>query len=169
MSKNIDIGFVKDSVTYYFGYGSNMNEARVIKREMPYTQILPGQLHGYELRFNKRSLSYPGAASANVQPSAGAVVEGVLYKLVDEQSIEYMDPFEGYPVLYSRFLMPVQTQAGAVDAWVYTANPIHVREGLKPARWYLNHLLAGEAYLSPDYFSRLAQTLCLADSDIEPD
>lgn len=169
MSKSIGTGFEKVSVTYYFGYGSNMNEARVIKREMPYTDVLAGQLHGFELRFNKRSVKYPGAASANVQQSDGSVVEGVLYKLCDEQSIEFMDPFEGYPIRYSRFLLPVETAAGPVDAWVYTANADFIQEGLRPARWYLNHLLAGEAYLSTEYFSKLAQTLCLADSDIEPD
>ena len=77
MSKSIGTGFEKVSVTYYFGYGSNMNEARVAKREMPFVEVLAGQLHGYELRFNKRSVKYPGAASANVQQTAGAVVEGV--------------------------------------------------------------------------------------------
>ncbi len=66
---------------YYFGYGSNMNETRVIKREMPFTQILGGTLHNYQLAFNKRSVKYPGAASANVVEAKGSHVQGVLYKL----------------------------------------------------------------------------------------
>lgn len=156
-------------MSFYFGYGSNMNNERVIKRQMPFTESLAGQLHNYRLVFNKRSVKYPGAASANVQPHDGGIVEGVLYRLESEQNIEMMDPYEGYPVRYSRYLLPVATANGVVDAWVYIANPDYIQEGLKPARWYLNHLLAGEAYLSPGYFQQLSETTCLADSDIEPD
>ena len=155
-------------MTYYFGYGSNMNEARVRLREMPFTEILAGTLRGYELAFNKRSVKYPGAASANVIEKPGAQVQGVLYKLIGDQAIEKMDPFEGYPIRYNRFLSSVEVSAGSVSAWIYTANPDYIAEGLKPARWYLNHLLAGQRYLSEDYFSGLASTACLPDSDVEP-
>ncbi len=80
-----------------------------------------------------------------------------------------MDPFEGYPVRYNRFLLPVETIEGPISAWVYTANEAFIAEGLKPARWYLNHLLAGKPYLTRDYYQTLAATQCLADSEIEPE
>lgn len=156
-------------MTYYFGYGSNMNQQRVMKREMPFTEILGGTLHGYELAFNKRSVKYPGAASANVIGRANSLVEGVLYKLDGLAAIEKMDPFEGYPIRYSRYELPVETATGQVTAWVYTANADYITEGLKPARWYLNHLLAGKEFLSPAYYESLSITPCLPDSDIEPD
>ena len=79
-----------------------------------------------------------------------------------------MDPYEGYPVRYSRAALPIVTNVGVVDAWVYIANKDHVTEGLAPARWYLTHLLAGRDYLSVPYFESLSQTKCLHDSDIEP-
>ena len=75
--------------------------------------------------------------------SAKGVTEGVVYRLVDPVQIEMMDPYEGYPVLYRRTALPIVTKAGVVDAWVYIANEDHVAEGLAPAQWYLNHLLAG--------------------------
>lgn len=156
-------------MTYYFGYGSNMNEARVVQRKLPFTEILPGRLADFRLVFNKRSVKYPGAASANVMPQLNSVVEGVLYKLQDQQSIEMMDPYEGYPIRYSRSLQTVATPHGEVSAWVYTANSDYIAEGLKPARWYLNHLLAGQPHLSEAYYLGLSQTECLPDSDIEPD
>lgn len=154
---------------YYFGYGSNMNRVRVTKREMPFGEVLAGTLYDFELAFNKRSVKYPGAASANVIAKSGSKVEGVLYRLNHEEAILKMDPFEGYPIRYNRTLMEVETLNGAVSAWVYTANAEYITEGLKPARWYLNHLLAGKEHLTPDYYARLATTECLPDSDIEPE
>ena len=156
-------------MTYYFGYGSNMNQARVIKREMPFSEVLGGTLHGFKLAFNKRSVKYPGAASANVVEHSNSMVEGVLYKLNGEDAILKMDPFEGYPIRYSRFKLPVETANGQVTAWVYTANADYIAEGLKPARWYLNHLLAGKEFLSDSYYQGLSATSCLPDSDVEPD
>ena len=156
------------TVHHYFAYGSNMNSDRVRQRKMSFESASSGRLLDYSLRFNKRSVKYPGAAAANVVASAKGVTEGVVYRLVDPVQIEMMDPYEGYPVLYRRTALPIVTKAGVVDAWVYIANEDHVAEGLAPAQWYLNHLLAGRRYLSDSYFESLSQTKCLDDSDVEP-
>ena len=155
------------TVHHYFAYGSNMNPDRVRQRKMSFESADSGHLFDYSLRFNKRSLKYPGAAAANVMAVSKGVTEGVVYRLVDPTQIEMMDPYEGYPVLYTRIALPIVTRAGIVDAWVYIANEDHVTEGLAPARWYLNHLLSGRDYLSVPYFESLCQTRCLHDSDIE--
>ena len=156
------------TVHHYFAYGSNMDSGRVQQRKMSFESASSGRLLDYSLRFNKRSVKYPGAAAANVVASAKGVTEGVVYRLADPVQIEMMDPYEGYPVLYRRTALPIVTKAGVVDAWVYIANEDHVAEGLAPAQWYLNHLLAGRGYLSASYFESLLQTKCLDDSDIEP-
>ena len=154
---------------YYFAYGSNMNPARVRQRQMGFDAHMSAQLFGYALAFNKRSHKYPGAASANVMAAAKTSrVEGVVYRLKTADHIHMMDPFEGYPRLYSRIELPVQTVAGEIMAWTYIANPELVTAGLKPSRWYMAHLLAGEEYLSVDYYARLAGVVCLPDSDEEP-
>ena len=156
------------TVNHYFAYGSNMNSERVRQRKMSFESSGSGYLFGYSLRFNKRSVKYPGAAAANVVASAKGVTEGVVYRLVEPVQIEMMDPYEGYPLRYRRTAMPIITKAGGVDAWVYIANEDHVAEGLAPARCYLNHLLEGRDYLSDSYFEALSQTKCLDDSDVEP-
>jgi len=153
---------------YYFAYGSNMNTARVKKRQMPFSGFEAGMLEGYRLVFNKRSTIYPGAASANIEISDNDNVEGLLYALEDDRGIEAMDPFEGYPVRYDRTLVSVQTSQAIVQSWVYIANQAYLAAGLRPASWYLNHLLAGERYLSRPYFERLSSVVCLPDSDVEP-
>jgi cation transport regulator ChaC len=155
-------------VHYYFAYGSNMNLERVRQRKMSFECAESGHLLEYSLRFNKRSVKYSGAAAANVVAAANGVTEGVIYRLIEPEQIEIMDPYEGYPVRYRRIALPIVTKAGVVDAWVYIANEDHVLEGLAPARWYLTHLLAGRDYLSKSYFESLSQTKCLDDSDIEP-
>jgi hypothetical protein len=170
MRMSIGIGFerVSQLAQYYFAYGSNMNIDRVRKREMVFDHHFGGALHDYELVFNKRSVKYPGAASANVSPRSGAVTEGVLYRLTEPDQIERMDPFEGYPVRYDRLVLPVRQRQETFHAWVYVANTDYIVEGLKPARWYLEHLLAGEEFLSAEYMEKLRIVDCLLNSEHEP-
>jgi hypothetical protein len=41
---------------------------------------------------------------------------------------------------------------------MYVALPAVVAGGLRPPRWYLDHLLAGRDLLTPTYHARLAAT-----------
>jgi len=131
---------------YYYAYGSNMNQQRMIDRGIKFTEVIPAKLEDYELRFNK--ISKKQGAVANVVPKKGSVVEGVLYKVED---ISIMDRFEGAPKHYRRIILNVS----GIDAWVYVANQEYIREGLKPKQEYLNHLLAGKEFLSDDYYKKL--------------
>lgn len=153
---------------WYFAYGSNMNPHRVTARGLQIKGIKSGQLRGYQLVFNKRSVKHPGAASANVLKKPGGRVEGVLYELDAGDEILQMDPYEGYPIRYTRSLLPVVMEDRVLSAWVYLANEDHIAWDLRPASWYLQHLLAGEPYLSRRYHNWLKQTLCLPDSHEEP-
>jgi gamma-glutamylcyclotransferase (GGCT)/AIG2-like uncharacterized protein YtfP len=144
-----------------------MNSERVIARKMQFVNTRAGQLVDYGLIFNKRSVKYPGAGAANIEPISGAITEGVLYELSVADEILKMDPFEGYPLRYRREIHALKTSSGPVSAWVYIANRQFLGDNLKPARWYLNHLLAGQGMLSEDYFLGLCRVQCLADSEIE--
>ena len=154
---------------YYFAYGSNMNPQRVRQRKTQFAHHQAGALVDYKLVFNKRSVKHPGAASANVMAEPGARTEGVVYKLSEPQQIEMMDPYEGYPIRYDRLILPIRCQREICDAWVYIANPAYISAGLKPARWYLNHLLAGASFLPASYVDQLQTIECLEQSNQEPD
>jgi hypothetical protein len=80
-----------------------------------------------------------------------------------------MDPYEGYPIRYSRQALPIVCGAHQVNAWVYIANEEFIKTGLKPAEWYLEHLLAGREFLTTAYFEELTTVECLPNSRIEPD
>jgi cation transport regulator ChaC len=146
-----------------------MNPARVRGRELQFEHHLAGTLHDFRLAFNKRSVKYPGAASANVVEDQGARTEGVVYKMQQSEQISMMDPYEGYPIRYSRQVLSIVCGRQKVNAWVYIANEEFIATGLKPAEWYLEHLLAGREFLTTAYFEELTTVECLPNSSVEPD
>lgn len=141
---------------YYFAYGSNMNVARVEARIGSTQRSLAGVHNDHSLRFDKAS-RVAGIAHANVVPAAGRRVEGALFELLEPAQIELMDPFEGYPHEYERYFLPIGTAEGTIGAWVYIAAPGTTAQALRPAREYLDHLLAGKPFLSDEYHRRLAR------------
>ncbi len=149
---------------YYFAYGSNMNQARMKAREMAVEEVMAGSLTGVDLAFNKLAADAPNRSYANIVYAAQGKVEGVLYRLSGLREIERMDPFEGAPRFYSREVYQIDTAQGPISAWVYVANKAMIDNDLKPARWYLNHLLAGQEFLGVDYY----QALTLVECNDEP-
>lgn len=146
---------------YYFAYGSNMDAERMAGRGLQVERALAGQLPKMKLVFNKKAYDAPYRSYANVAYWPASTVEGVLYQLSQTDEIVKMDPFEGTPRLYSREIFAVDTLEGPIHAWVYIANRALLDNSLKPERWYLNHLLAGEGYLSPEYVQMLQKVECL--------
>ena len=153
---------------YYFAYGSNMNQARMLARGLEYRRALAGRLPDLALAFNKQASDAPHRAYANVVYAPGQVVEGVLYELVSLDEIRKMDPFEGAPRRYSREIYRIQTVEGDIPAWVYVANRAMIRSGLKPETWYLQHLLAGSEFLTDGYRAFLAGVECCDQHDPVP-
>lgn len=149
---------------FYFAYGSNMNVARVAARIGATRRVLSGVLHDHGLRFDKAS-RVPGIAHANVVAVDGELVEGALFELIDPGQIRDMDPFEGHPFDYERRRLPIVTREGTIEAWVYVAAPGTTAEALRPAREYLDHLLAGYPFLTSGYHARLAAVEAVAGLD----
>lgn len=146
---------------WYFAYGSNMNPLRVEARQLPVVEAWAAVLPGYRLVFNKRAHGKQGVAYANIAFCRQSRVEGVAYRLAEPADILRMDPFEGTPVRYSREVFHVETVQGPLAAWVYVANRAWIADDLLPERPYLQHLLAGEQYLSPEYRDTLVRQPCL--------
>ncbi len=148
---------------YYFAYGSNMNANRMLERGLAFDRALSGSIDHLALAFNKLAADAPHRSYANVVYAPHQRVEGVLYQLSHHDEIFKMDPFEGAPRLYSREIYTVNTQEGGIPAWVYVANRAMLRDGMKPERWYLEHLLAGVDYLTDNYYQQLTQVSCVDD------
>ncbi len=148
---------------FYFAYGSNMDPARVATRGLRFDRACNAVLEGVRLTFNKQSREHPRSGHANLTYERNARAEGVLYHLTNPDDIARMDVFEAVPVNYSRDLVVVSAGGRDVVAWTYFANVAVIREGLRPERSYLNHLLAGRCYLSHEYFQWLSRTECVDD------
>lgn len=122
-----------------FAYGSNMCLGRFLKyRVHPEAPRIPARLPGYSLRFNKESSD--GSGKANVEQHGGDEVWGVLYTIPDAD-LNLLDEGEKG---YCRLLVPVQTETGPVEAWVYFATPSQNTE-LRPYFWsrgFLSKVLA---------------------------
>lgn len=153
-------------VSFYFAYGSNMNPQRMADRELQVVDLCAGWLDDFGLRFNKRSRRDAQLACANIVYARGERLEGVLYQLACAEEILKLDPHEGTPFMYSREMFPVQTPAGIIAAWTYVANPAVIDNSIRPARWYIEHLLAGRDFLSAAYLQRLDRTPCREEVDV---
>ena len=129
--------------------------ARVAERGLETTHAERAVLRGYELRFNKAGRHHPGVGHANIEKSLDDLVEGVMYHFESDTEILKMDPFERAPWNYGREAIQVETGNGLVWTWTYFANRALKRDDLNPSQAYLDHLLAGERYLSRAYFVRL--------------
>ncbi len=74
-------------------------------------KAVPAVLNGYQ-RFKVKERTFPG-----IVKNKSCSIEGMLYKDVDEQTLELFDHFES--VLYERCLLDVQVDDKIEQAFVY--------------------------------------------------
>lgn len=139
-----------------------MNQKRMHGRDVKLVNVCAGWIDGFGLRFNKRSEQDENLGCANLVYAPEERIQGLLYELQTETELNKLDHFEGTPYRYSRDLFQVQTQSGSQSAWVYIANPSVIDDKLRPATWYLEHLLAGREFISDDYRAKIASTPCVS-------
>ena len=143
---------------YYFAYGSNMNESRILSRDVEFSKMFSGKLKDWKLVFDKKAYGKKGVAYANIVPESGLIVEGIIYEIT-EKSVSKLDVAEGFPKHYQKSDMLVESDNGdVIKCLVYVANPVQVMNGLKPEKSYISHLLEGKKFLTESYFSWLRQT-----------
>lgn len=141
----------------YFAYGSNMNPERMKLRGINYSQRKPATLKAWKLKFNKAASKNPEEGYANIVLNVNGTVEGILYE-IDDPDLSKLDKYEGYPDHYCRILVKVLLNDGQkVEAITYVANSNKIRNGLRPSKEYLSHLLKGCDLLSEKYCKRLKE------------
>jgi gamma-glutamylcyclotransferase (GGCT)/AIG2-like uncharacterized protein YtfP len=145
---------------YYFAYGSNMSEKRMINRGLTPLSKQIGILENYKFIINKKSYKNPELGFANVMLSEKDNVEGIVYKVL-ESDIKKLDKFEGFPKHYTKELLTIRLFGGElVQAIVYIANPNWVSETvLKSTTEYKNYILEGINYISKNYYKFLNENI----------
>ena len=101
----------------YFAYGSNMDKndldewcRRNNRTFIHFKEIIPVKLNDYRLAFNYYSSSRYGGA-ANIMPSKGSYVYGLLIK-IKEEDLNIIRHKEGYPNYYSEIDIEVELLDG---------------------------------------------------------
>ena len=141
---------------WYFAYGSNMNRKRMFARNAVWNICTAGTLYNHKLVFNKKSKK-ASEGFANIIKSKEHEVEGVLYRLESKHLYKHLDKFECAGTHYNRVEKRIRRADGKfITAFVYVA--ILTQKNLQPSEEYLNHLLKGEMYLSPEYLEFLKRT-----------
>jgi cation transport regulator ChaC len=143
-----------EEIVYYFAYGSNMNPERMKERGAYFTRRHKHSLRGYSLKFNKTSVKKPEIGCANIVPDDRGIVEGVVYRIT-VQGLYNLDKFEGYPVHYDRITLVIDIAGSQETVKTYIAMPGKTKEGLRPAKSYMEHLLKAKYYLSEEYYEFL--------------
>jgi len=120
---------------HYFAYGSNMNFDHMRRLcGWHFTVLGVAVLNDYEF-------GPDGRGYANILPKNGKKVFGVLYDL-DQKALDILDDFEGYPDVFNRVHVTVQSNGHDFRAWVYIEDGslfggTHMRQD------YLKRVLAG--------------------------
>jgi len=145
----------------YFSYGSNLSAHRMLnERNVNFISRKLAILENYKLVFNKVSKKNCYLGFANIVESEGDFVEGALYE-INDSDISIIGRFEGEPNHYYRENIEVICDNQKVQAVVYIANPMMIRENIKPDKNYLNYLLEGKDILSEKYYNNLLLTKIL--------
>ena len=114
-------------------------------------------LPDYEMVFNKHSND---GGKANIMYSPGDLVEGILYS-VNEKDLLILDKFEGVAAKqYKRYDIEVREHnKNSIAAVAYKA--LNTGKVSAPTDEYLNYILAGKEFLSPEYYTKLKSTKTL--------
>ncbi len=141
-------------VMLYYAYGSNMERVWFKKRCPGAKFMSPAKLWDYDITFVRGSPMW-GGGTADLKPAPGRVVEGVLWK-IGEQDLKVLDEHEGVPSEYIRKTVTVETKDGQrLQAYAYFATqPGGYRA---PSKRYMRLLIQGaeEHGLSDEYVMRL--------------
>ncbi len=144
-----------------FAYGGNMNPGVLYeKRRIQPLESIAAHLRGFRLAFNLRGLPLFEPAFANVVPSAGDCVHGVLHRLTWPQ-LRRLDRYEGKGWAYRSLTLEVEAyDQRKISARVYSA--IFTTRERYPSCRYLNLLREGARHygLQPEYINMLDNHPC---------
>ena len=118
----------------YFAYGSNLNLGQMAVRCPQAGVVGKAVLEGYELAFRRGVLT--------ILPKEGGRVNGLLWRVNAWDELT-LDRYEGYPHLYTKELLPVQTDSGLQTVVAYVMTAPYCEKVQPPAATYLQTVLDG--------------------------
>lgn len=146
-------------MSFYFAYGSNMDEQQMKERCPSAVLIGPSTLADYRLAFTIFSPKRL-CGCADIVANKGETVYGLLYEL-SRADVDALDAFEGHPTHYQRVSLKVKNSSGEIEAYSYEV--VNKQGDLTPSSHYLGLMQsAADLHTFPDEyraFLRGIQTL----------
>ena len=138
----------------YFGYGSNMSTQYLVKRR----KIIPldsktALLKDYELIMNMGGPNFLEPSFANIRPSKGSTVEGVIHK-IDKQDLQKIVNTEGEDYQLAKLSVYMEGKRKTAYTLIYITDET---KDIPPSKRYLKILInaAKENNLSTSYIEKL--------------
>ena len=128
-------------MSLYFAYGSNMDQNQMLERCPDAVLVGSAILAEHRLAFTIFSPKR-NCGCADIVPSVGSVVYGLLYDLTDADR-EALDGFEGHPVHYQRITVRVNIETREADAYSYEV--VNKKSNTRPSIHYLGLLQSAAA------------------------
>lgn len=148
---------------YYIAYGSNLN-LKQMKMRCPDSKLIgTGMLDNYQLLFRSNNRHN---AVATIEPCPGEKVPVGLFE-ISERDEKYLDIYEGFPNLYTKKYMTIQSQNIKDEAMVYVMN-----DGFDygiPSQYYLDIIKQGykDCHLDMEYLDNAVKEISEAVEEME--
>lgn len=130
---------------YYFAYGSNLYQSRLLERVPSARFIALGHLQGYQLQFHKVGLDQSGKANIQATGQPDDIVWGAVFQM-DLSERSSLDQAESLGVGYERQYLSISTAEGCLEAFTYSA--LLKDDTLRPFHWYKAYIVQGALDLS---------------------
>ncbi|MBP2656762.1 MAG: hypothetical protein H6Q73_4331 [Firmicutes bacterium] len=121
----------------YAAYGSNMNLSQMKKRCPKARVVGKGDLLGYKLTFRGTQ-----SGVANVEVINNGKVPVVLWAITNECE-KSLDRYEGFPTLYTKKLIEVETPVGTEKVMVYVMTRQYESKPALPNEYYFATISQG--------------------------
>lgn len=126
---------------YYFAYGSNIAQARILERVSSAELVSRGYLLNHRLSFHKVGQDGSAKCDAFETGSVRDCVLGALYR-IDPAHKAQLDSVEGLGNGYDEKKVTIMSDSGKrMTALTYYAT--NIDRSLKPFHWYKHHVLIG--------------------------
>lgn len=145
---------------YYFAYSHHMDPTHLNSLGINYHSASRSVLQNYQLEFNvllDECFRFETCGMANIMPSSGSSIEGMLYELEDTD-IVVLDQDAGVASMkYYRKFVDIQLPDSTIKAVSYAAWPDMTSQGLSPSPKHLMQIIAAaeRAGTSPKYLQWL--------------
>lgn len=116
----------------YFAYGSNLHIPQMQRRCKDCEAIVQGILSGYNLLYR--------SSVATIEPSPNSQVLGAVYT-ISQADKKHLDTYEGYPHLYYREMVDVETPHGIMSCITYKMHDHY--PPMEPSHHYLQTIKDG--------------------------